>query len=201
MAGGQSIERLVRAFMAFPGIGRRSAERIVYFLMADPERRIHTLLDALSSVVELVHRCPVCNNFAEEELCPICRETKRNRRILCVLAEPRDLEAIEKTGAFRGLYHVLGGLLSPLDGIGPSELSIDTLIKRVHAEKPAEVVLALSSTVEGDATASYLMEVLGPSGVRISRLARGVPAGGSLEYLDQRTLSHAVEGRETISRA
>jgi recombination protein RecR len=198
VAGSQSIESLVRAFMVFPGIGRRSAERMVYYLMGDPAARIQTLTEALSNVASRVHRCPVCNNFAEGELCVICSSPRRDTKTVCVVAEARDLEAIEAAGGFHGVYHVLGGLLSPLDGVGPKQLQMDGLHARISASKPNEVVIALSATVEGEATAAYLHERLSPLGVRITRLARGVPAGGSLEYLDPRTLSQAVRGREEM---
>jgi recombination protein RecR len=198
VAGSQSIDALVRAFMVFPGIGRRSAERMVYYLMGDPEIRICALNEALSKVASRVHRCPVCNNFAEDTLCGICSSTRRDRGAICIVAEARDLEAIESTGGFHGLYHVLGGLLSPLDGVGPKQLRVEELQTRVAESKPREVVIALSATVEGEATAAYLHERLHPLGVRITRLARGVPAGGSLEYLDPRTLSQAVQGREEM---
>jgi recombination protein RecR len=189
-----SIDGLIRAFMTLPGIGRRSAERIVYHLMADPHSRITALTEALTKVDSRVRRCAQCNTLAEEELCPICSDPRRDPGKVCVVAEPRDLEAIEATGAFRGLYHVLGGLLSPLDGVGPRELTCDRLVERAKAG-PGEVVLALSATVEAEATASYLMDLLKPLPVRITRLARGIPAGGSLEFLDPRTLTQAVAGR------
>ena len=185
--------------MAFPGIGRRSAERMVYFLMMDPQNRISVLIDALQVVADRVHRCRVCNGFAESDICSICSDKRRDTGRICVVAEPRDLEAIERTGIYRGSYHVIDGLLSPLDGIGPRELSIESLLNRIQDRKPEEVLLALSSTVEGDATTSYIIDLLKPTGVTITRLARGVPAGGSLEYLDTRTLSQALTGREHIA--
>ncbi len=171
---------------------------MVYYLMKDPNERIGVFMEALSRVESRVHRCPICNNFAEEKLCVICTDARRDGQTICIVAEPRDLEVMEATASFRGLYHVLGGLLSPLDGVGPNELTIERLVDRVEESKPKEVVLALSSTVEGEATSSYLINILKTRNVQITRLARGVPAGGSLEYLDQRTLSQAVIGREKI---
>jgi recombination protein RecR len=171
---------------------------MVYYLMGDPPSRIRALSDALSKVADSVHRCPVCNNFAEETLCPICSSSRRDTETICIVAEARDLEAIEATGGFHGVYHVLGGLLSPLDGVGPKQLHIESLLSRVGESTPREAVIALSATVEGEATAAYLHERLSPFGIRITRLARGVPAGGSLEYLDPRTLSQAVQGREEM---
>lgn len=190
-----SIEGLIRAFMAFPGVGRRSAQRMVYHLMADPHSRITALVEALTTVEARVRRCRQCNNLSEEELCPVCADPRRDPTIVCVVAEPRDLEAIEATGSFRGLYHVLGGLLSPLDGIGPKDLACDSLVSRAASGR-GEIILALSSTVEAEATASYLLDLLKPLPVKVTRLARGIPAGGSLEYLDPRTLSQAVLGRK-----
>jgi recombination protein RecR len=192
--GSSSIEGLIRAFMTFPGVGRRSAERMVYHLMADPHTRITALADALARVETRVRRCAQCNNLSEDELCAVCADPRRDPHIVCVVAEPRDLEAIEATGCFRGLYHVLGGLLSPLDGIGPHDLACDSLVTRA-GKGPREIVLALSATVEAEATASYLTDLLKPLSVRVTRLARGIPAGGSLEYLDPRTLTQAVAGR------
>lgn len=180
--------------MAFPGIGRRSAERMVYHLMADPAARISPLIETLQRVETRVRRCTQCNNLAEEELCAICADPRRDPALVCVVAEPRDLDAIEATGTFRGLYHVLGGVLSPLDGIGPGNLAIHSLVQRASSGL-REVVLALSATVEAEATASYLLDVLKPLSIRVTRLARGIPSGGSLEYLDLRTLGQAVTGR------
>jgi len=194
MLGSSSVEGLIRAFMTFPGVGRRSAERMVYHLMADPHTRITALTEALNRVEARVRRCVQCNNLSEEELCTVCADPRRDPSIICVVAEARDLEAIEATACFRGLYHVLGGLLSPLDGIGPKELTCERLVARAAAG-PREIVLALSATVEAEATASYLMDLLKPLPVQITRLARGIPAGGSLEYLDPRTLTQAVAGR------
>jgi len=195
---GQSIENLIRVLMAFPGVGRRSAERMVYFLMIDPSKRISVLTEALHAVSERVRRCRTCNGFAESDLCSICSDPRRDETRVCVVAEPRDLDAIERTGIYRGLYHVLDGLLSPLDGIGPRELSIEQLLHRIQNNRPEEILMALSSTVEGDATTSYIIDLLKSTGISLTRLARGVPAGGSLEYLDTRTLSQALTGREHI---
>lgn len=194
MTSSPSLEALTKALTALPGIGPRSAHRIVFYLMADPATRIPPLLNALSKVLERVRRCTQCHGLAEADLCDICADPRRDPSTLCVVAEPRDVEAVEATGAYRGLYHVLGGLLSPLDGIGPHELSCDSLVQR--AARSREVILALSATVEGEATASYLLDLLKPLGVRVTRLARGIPAGGSLEYLDPRTLGHAFTGRQ-----
>ncbi|MBN1426715.1 recombination protein RecR [Candidatus Fermentibacteria bacterium] len=180
--------------MTFPGVGRRSAQRMVYFLMADPSARIPSLIETLQRVEARVRRCAQCNNLAEEELCAICVDPRRDPGFICVVAEPRDLDAIEATGTFRGLYHVLGGVLSPLDGVGPGNLAIEGLMARA-ASGANEIVLALSATVEAEATASYLIDLLKPLPARVTRLARGIPSGGSLEYLDPRTLGHAVAGR------
>ncbi len=192
--GSPSLEGLIKAFMAFPGVGRRSAERMVYHLMADPQTRIPALVDALTRVGARVRRCTQCHHLCEEELCAVCADPRRDPSTLCVVAEPRDVEAIEATGAYRGLYHVLGGLLSPLDGVGPSALTCEHLVARAAGAR--EVILALSATVEAEATASYLVDLLKPLPVKVTRLARGIPSGGSLEYLDARTLAQAVVGRQ-----
>jgi recombination protein RecR len=194
------IEGLAREFGRLPGVGPKTAQRLVYHLLkgsADDARRLAT---AVREAVERVHPCPQCGNFAEEELCEVCRNPRRDTSVICVVEEAFEVAAVERTGGFRGLYHVLGGHLSPLDGIGPDELRVDSLLRRVKASpgEVEEIILATSSGVEGEATAVFLEELFRPLGVRVTRLARGIPVGSDLEYVDGSTLAEALTGRREM---
>lgn len=194
------IDDLAREFGRLPGVGPKTAQRLVYHLLkgsADDARR---LSGAIREAVDRVHPCPRCGNFAEEELCTVCSNPRRDAGVICVVEEAFEVAAVERTGGFRGLYHVLGGHLSPLDGIGPEELNVSPLLERVReAEEPVEeLILATSSGVEGEATAVYLEGLFRPLGVRVTRLARGIPVGSDLEYVDGSTLAEALTGRREM---
>ena len=191
------IAQLAARFSRLPGIGSKSALRLAYFVVDQPEEEVTALSDALREVKEKVHYCALCGNYAEGELCAICENPKRTDAVICVVQDPRDILAFERTNEFSGRYHVLHGALSPLDGIGPDDLNIQPLIGRITPEV-REVILATNPDLEGEATASYLSGLLKPMGVRVTRIAHGVPIGGSLEYVDEMTLSKALEGRREI---
>ena len=195
-----AMAELVAAFGKLPGIGRKTAFRLAMHILEKGGEEAHTLAQALENAVSRVGRCTRCGNLSEEEVCGICANPRRDTNLICVVEQLGDLLAIERAGEFRGLYHVLGGALSPLDGIGPEQLRIADLLKRVREDGVQELLLATNSTVEGDATALYIVESLKDVDVKLSRLARGVPMGGNLDYIDQLTLARAIDGREAIRR-
>jgi recombination protein RecR len=182
-----------------PGLGPRSARRAVLALMKRRQMLMEPLARALAEVSERVHDCPVCGNLATGDLCDICADPRRDPATLCVVEDVADLWAMERAGAFRGRYHVLGGVLSALDGVGPDDLGIPALAARIGSEGVAEVILALNATVEGQTTAHYLADSLGPTGVRLSSLAQGVPMGGELDYLDDGTIAAALRARRPVA--
>lgn len=188
------LEELISALTRLPGIGRRSAERIAFFLLAKPGDA-ERLAQAVADLHSRIRRCKRCGNFAEGELCPICGNPGRDRTTICVVARPWEIEHIERTGEYKGLYHVLGGLISPADGVGPEDLAVEALVSRVKEEKPREVILALEPKVEGDLTAMHLLRLLKPLGVKVSQIAHGVPVGRDLESADEITLGRAIKGR------
>jgi len=192
------ITRLSRVLTKLPGIGEKTATRLAFHILAAPEEYARDLARALLDVKEKVRFCSVCLNITEQDPCGICRDPARSEEILCVVEEPNDLHVIEKTGAFRGKYHVLHGVISPLDGIGPAEIRIAELLERLQDGKVKEVILATNPVVEGDATALYLSELIKPLGVRVTRIARGMPAGGDLEFTDGATVTDALRGRQSI---
>ncbi len=188
------LEELIAALTRLPGIGRRSAERIAFFLLTKPGEAAR-LAETVGELHSRIRRCRRCGNFAEGELCPICQNPGRDRTTLCVVARPWEIEHIERTGEYRGLYHVLGGLISPADGVGPDDLAIEPLLARVREEGIQEVILALEPKLEGDLTSMYLLRLLKPLGVRVSQIAQGVPVGRDLESADEITLGRAIKGR------
>jgi recombination protein RecR len=191
------LARLMEALEKLPGIGPKSAQRLaLYLLQASPEEG-RALADAIVEVKQKIHPCPVCFNFTDDELCAICSDPQREGRLLCVVSEARDLLAMERAGGFRGRYHVLQGLISPMDGVGPESLRIRELLERVR-DQVAEVILATNPTVEGDATALYLAGLLKPVGVKVTRIALGLPVGGDLDYADDVTIARAVAGRTEL---
>jgi len=192
----QPLVELVRALARLPGIGPKTAQRLGLFLALDKEASAE-LEHALASARERLGVCKVCGNIAEGELCPICADESRDRSVIAVVETPADVFAIEKSGEFRGVYHVLGGVLNPIEGVGPEDLNIASLLERVD-EGVREVLVATSMTVEGEATAAYLGELLKDKGVRVTRPAYGLPAGGSLEYVDEVTLARALEHRRPV---
>ncbi|HET7321516.1 MAG TPA: recombination mediator RecR [Longimicrobiaceae bacterium] len=193
------IDHLADEFSRLPGIGRKTALRLTYHLLKASPEEAGRLAEAIVSVSEKVHACPRCGNYTEGSHCSICESPRREVSILCVVEEPSDIGAIERTGEYRGLYHVLGGRLSPLDGVGPEELNIAPLLARLGGgSEVREVVLATNPSVEGEATALYLHKLLVPLGVRVTRIARGLPIGGDLEYADGVTIAEALHARREL---
>lgn len=193
-----SIKALVEELKRLPGIGEKNAQRLAFHLLEVSGERAESLAGALMRMKETVRHCRRCYNLTEEDLCLICQSPNRTDGILCVVQTPRDLMAIESTGQFKGRYHVLMGVLSPMKGIGPGDLKVEELIDRVREEGIREIILATNLDVEGEATASYLLSVLKPHGVKVSRIARGIPIGGSLEHADSVTLGLAIDGRSEL---
>ena len=194
----ESIGRLIDELTKLPGIGEKTAQRLTFFLLKTPEEDVKQLAQALVDVKARVQYCSVCGNITEHDPCAICSSVKRNRTIICVVEEPNDLLAIERTREYKGLYHVLMGTLSPLDGIGPEDIRIQELLKRLQEEPCEEVILATNPNVEGEATATYLARLLKPLGIKITRIAHGIPVGGDLEYADEMTMTRALEGRREL---
>ena len=194
----EPVARLIDALQRLPGIGPRTAQRLTFFLLKRPAAEVRELADSLLSVKLNIVHCGRCFNVTDTDPCRICADPRRDSRLLCVVEEPNDLMAMERTGEFRGRYHVLLGALSPLDGIGPEDLKMRELFQRLESEPVEEIILATNPNVEGEATALYLAKLLKPLGVRVTRIARGLPVGGDLEYADQVTLSKALEGRREI---
>jgi recombination protein RecR len=192
-----AIDDLVTELARLPGIGRKTAQRLTYHLLQQPPERAARLADALRTVAERVHACAECGNPTEADRCEVCSDPRRDRAVLCVVEEPSTVGAMDRAG-FRGRYLVLGGRLSPLDGIGPEDLRIGLLEERVKDGTVREVVLATNPSIEGEATATFLLQLLAGRGIRVSRLARGLPMGGDLEYVDGLTLSHALESRQEV---
>ncbi len=201
------VETLVEQFMRLPTIGRKTAQRLVAYILKMPAEDVRALAEALLAVKERVRTCSECFNVTDDDPCPICRSPRRDHGLICVVQEPNDVLALERTNEYRGVYHVLGGVISPLDGVGPEDLRVRELVARVAgnarengSEHPPvrEVILALNPTVEGDTTAYYLAQLLEPFQVRVTRIARGLPIGSNLEYADEATLSRALEGRTRI---
>lgn len=189
-----AVEVAIAALTKLPGLGRKSAQRLVFFLLKVPRAEVEALAAALIALKEKVRSCSQCYNITENDPCPICANPQRERRLLCVVEEASDVMALEKTSKYHGLYHVLGGALSPLDGIGPDNLKVRELVTRLQSGIE-EVILATNPTAEGEATAIYLANLLRPLGPRLTRIARGIPVGGDLEYADEITLTRALEGR------
>lgn len=193
-----AIARVMEELGKLPGIGPKSSERITHYLLAADSREVLALADALRDLVQKVHPCQQCCNLTEDELCSICVDPKRDRSVLCVVEQARDLASIERAGTYKGLYHVLQGRLAPLDGIGPEHLSIDKLLHRVNQGTVKEIIMATNPTLEGDGTALYVSNLLAGSGVKITRLARGLPSGSVLEFANTQMLSDALEGRRAF---
>lgn len=196
----QAIQQLIDHFRALPGVGPKTAERFVFHLLRTPPARVQELTRALTELHRAIGRCTVCGTFAESSPCRTCADPRRDRSLLCVVADPPDILAIERTDAFRGVYHVLDGLLAPIEGIGPAQLRIADLLARVSdgGNPIREIVLAFDPTIEGETTVHYLVRALAGRSLRLTRLARGLPVGGDLEYADPITLSDAMSGRREI---
>lgn len=198
LAYAKPLARLIGELEKLPGIGPKSAQRVAYHILRMSRADARALAEAIAEVQDAVRFCSVCFNFSEDEVCSVCRDPRRNRSTICVVAEPRDLIAIERTGEHRGLYHVLHGVISPQEGIMPDQLKIRELLERLSQSEIAEVIIATNPTVEGDATALYLSKLLKPLGVRVTRLAHGLPQGSDLDYADQATIISALQWRREL---
>lgn len=193
----ESVERAIEELIKMPGIGRKSAQRLVFHLMRLPREKVQYLTQALIDLKDKVIYCSTCYNITETDPCPVCASTHRDHRIICVVEEANDILAIERTSHYQGTYHVLGGALSPLDGIGPDELRVKELLQRMQGEME-EVIIATNPNAEGEATALYLSKLIKPLNIKITRIAKGLPVGTDLEYADEITLSQALAGRITL---
>ena len=194
----ESIEKLIEMLTKLPGIGRRSAERIVGYILNASSEEIKCLCEAISKVKENVKFCRLCNNLSEEEFCKICQDVRRQKELVCIVEEPSDVAAIEKSGSFHGVYHVLLGVISPLEGKGPGDLRIDSLIQRIKQGSIKEVIIATDADTEGEITALYLTKIIKPLGVKLTRIGVGIPMGSNLDYADSTTLSKSLESRREI---
>lgn len=192
------LSRLVEQFERLPGIGYKSAQRLAYYVLGLSEEEVKQLADSILDAHEKIHPCKVCCNLTDQELCSICRNPSRDHSTICVVENPRDVIAMERTRDYNGSYHVLHGVISPLNGVGPDQLRIKELLDRVRGDMVKEVIMATNPTVEGEATAMYVSRLLKPLGVKVTRLAYGIPVGGDLEYADEVTLSRALEGRSEL---
>ena len=192
------IDQLIEALTKLPGIGRKTAARLTFHILRSSLSEAQALARAILDVKEKIRLCSTCFNLTDEDPCRVCQDEHRSKEILCVVEGPNDLIAIENTGAFKGRYHVLHGALSPLEGVGPENIKVKELMERLHREEVAEVILATNPTVEGGATALYLTDLIRPLGIRVTRIAYGIPMGGEIEYSDGMTLSKALEGRREI---
>ena len=195
---GHALRRLLDELGRLPGIGPKSAQRIAYYLLESDVESARRLSSAIMDVKRQVHFCPVCFSYATGDTCDVCADPTRDRTRICVVSEPRDVTAVERTGAYHGLYHVLGGVISPMDKIGPDQLHVRELMARLADGTVTEVILATNPDVEGETTATYLARAIGPLGVGVSRLASGLPVGGDLEYADEVTLGRAIEERRAV---
>jgi len=193
-----SIGKLIDSLNKLPGIGRRSAERIINYLLSASKEEVKNLSEAINKVKENVRFCSICNNLSEEELCKICQDLRRQRDVVCIVEKPSDITAIEKAGNFNGVYHVLLGSISPLEGRGPADLKIDSLISRIKQNNVKEVIIATDADTEGEITAIYLAKLIKPLGISLSRIGLGLPVGSNLEYADSTTLSKSLESRRPI---
>jgi recombination protein RecR len=194
----RSVTHLIEELMRLPGVGEKTAQRLAFHLLKASKKEAEALALAILSVKEKIRRCSLCHGITEEDPCPVCSDPKRDRTVLCVVEEPADIFAFEKLREYRGLYHVLGGALSPLEGVGPEDLSIPQLVARLQGRDVQEVIVATNPNLEGEATAMYLSKVLKPLALRITRLAHGLPIGSALEYADEVTLLKSLEGRREL---
>ncbi|HZA97205.1 MAG TPA: recombination mediator RecR [Gemmatimonadales bacterium] len=193
-----AIEELITELARLPGIGRKTAQRLTFHLLQQPPEQVGRLASVLASVTERVRPCEACGNLTEDQPCSICQDPRRDPGVVCVVEEPSTVTVVDRSTDFRGRYHVLGGHLSPLDGIGPESLRLDSLVQRVRQGGVREVILATNPSMEGEVTATYIQQLLAGMGVRVTRLARGLPMGGDLEYIDGVTLAHALVARQDV---
>lgn len=194
----EAITRMTSQLARLPGIGTKSAQRLAYYIISLPENDVHELASAIWQGRKAIRYCSVCGNYTDRDVCDICEDDRRHNGQICVVRDPRDVNAIERMRDFEGMYHVLHGSLSPMDGIGPDDIHIKELLKRIGEEDITEVILATNPDIEGEATATYIARLLKPMGIRVTRIAHGVPVGSDLEYADEVTLSKAMEGRQEI---
>ena len=192
------LTRLSEEFSKLPNIGRKTAQRLAYYMISAPKENVQSFVDALLDAREKIRYCDICCNFTDEPVCSVCRSVKRDASTICVVESQKDVAAIEKTREYNGMYHVLHGLISPMDGIGPENLKIKELLKRTQNGEVKEVIMATNPTVEGETTSMYVSKLLKPLGIKVTRLAFGIPVGGELEYADEVTLYRALEGRSEI---
>ena len=192
------LNELISQFERLPGIGKKTAQRLAYNILEQPPERAEKFAEALVNARRKIHFCKVCQAFTDREICYICDNPQRDKTVICVVAEPKDVMAFERTREYNGVYHVLHGVISPLDGIGPDQLRIKELMARLGSGEVTELIMATNPTVEGEATASYISRLVKPMGIKVTRLAYGIPVGGDLEYADEYTLARALEGRNEI---
>lgn len=193
-----SLENLIDKFASLPGIGKKSAQRLAFHVLSLPEGEAESFASAIIDAKKSVHCCPVCQNLTDGEICSVCGDGRRDRSVICVVAEPRDVLSFERSREYRGLYHVLHGVMSPMNHIGPDDLKISELIERVAADEVHEVIMATNPDTEGDTTAMYISRLIKPFNVKVTRLAYGIPVGSNLEYADDATLTRALEGRREM---
>ena len=198
MSNAPALQKLLDELERLPGIGAKSAQRIAYWMMNTDSATVLRLAEAITEVKGTVHFCSRCFNYAEGDLCEVCSSPQRDASMICVVAEPRDIAAVERTGVYAGMYHVLGGELAPMEGIGPDELHIAELMRRLATEDVREIILATNPNVEGETTAAYIARMVKPLGVEVSRLASGMPVGGELDFIDEVTLARAIEARREL---
>jgi len=194
----EPIQRLIEAFHRLPGIGPKSAQRLAYHVLRASEQEASALAQALLDVKQRIRFCSLCMNITEADPCAFCQDSRRDHTVVCVVEQPLDVLAIERSGGFRGLYHVLHGVLNPMDGIGPEHIHVRELVVRLQTGEIQEVIMATNPSLEGEATAMYIQRLIGPAGLKVTRLARGLPSGADLEYTDDVTLARALEGRQEI---
>lgn len=196
--GAVSLQRLIEYFQRMPGIGAKTAQRMAFYILSLPKAEAHGFADAVRDAADKIRRCSVCCNLTDKEICPICADPRRSRRTVCVVENVESLMAVEKTNEYKGTYHVLHGVISPLDEVGPDDLTIGELLTRITADGVTEVIMATGSNVEGELTAMYISKLLKPLGVRVTRLAYGLPVGSDLQYADSVTLLRALQGRQEL---
>jgi len=192
------VSRLIEEFSKLPGVGPKSAQRLTYYLLRASQEDAQALAQAILEVKEKIILCSICQNITDSDPCAICNNDQRDRGIICVVEEPLDILALERTGSYRGMYHVLHGVISPMDGIGPDDLKIRELLARLKSDEVREVIMATNPNLEGEATSMYLTRLISPLGLKVTRLARGLPMGADLEYADNVTLARALEGRQEV---
>jgi recombination protein RecR len=192
------IAKLIEEFEKFPGVGRKTAQRLAFYVLNLPDEKAAQLANAVLEAKRKIHTCPICFNLTENEICSICGSEARNTGVICVVENPRDVISMERTREFRGQYHVLHGAISPMEGIGPGEIRIKELLDRLKSNNYSEVILATNPNIEGSATAMYIAKLIKPLGIKVTRIAHGVPVGGDLEYADEVTLAKSLEGRREI---